>query len=248
MPSRRQPPPVQADQGEGHRGRGEGQARAQRGEAQAILQVQREGEEEPAEDGHHREQGGDRDRHAGHPQHPARDQRRPAGLRDPALGGGEGGGQGHARGHQDPAPERPVFGLAEHEREDEREHGRGEQGQAGHVEGAAGLALAVRQRPGADGQQRHADGHVHQEHRPPARAEQVRADQQAAGQLPHHRAASQHRGVAAHRAGPGRARVGALDQAEHLRDHHRGARSLGEAQRDQLTGRARPGRSRARPA
>ena len=35
-----------------------------------------------------------------------------------------------------------MFGLAEHEREDEREHGRGEQGQAGQVERAAGLALA----------------------------------------------------------------------------------------------------------
>ena len=115
----------------------------------------------------------------------------------------EGGGQGDARGHEDPAPERPVFGLAEHEREDEREHGRGEQGQAGQVEGAAGLALAVRQRPGADGQQGHADGHVDQEHRPPARAEQVRADQQAADQLADHRAAGQHRGVPSSSRGPG---------------------------------------------
>ena len=41
--------------------------------------------------------------------------------------------------------------------------------------------------------------------------------------------------IARARAGPG---VGALDQAEYLRDHHRGTRPLGEAQRDQLTGRA----------
>ena len=157
---------------------------------------------------------------------------------DAAFGQDEGADQGDARGHEDPAPERPVFGLAEHEREDEREHGRGEQGQPGQVEGAAGLALAVRQGQGADGQQGHADGHVDQEHRPPARAEQVRADQQAADQLADHHAAGQHGGVGAHRAGPGRPGVGALDQAEYLRDHHRGTRPLNEAQRDQLTGRA----------
>src|SRR5271165_4921059 len=45
------------------------------------------------------------------------------------------------------------------------------------------LALAVRQRPGAGHQQQHADGHVDSEDRPPARVEQVGADQQAAGQL-----------------------------------------------------------------
>ena len=131
-----------------------------------------------------------------------------------------------------------MFGLAEHEREDEREHGRGEQGQAGQVEGPAGLALAVRQRPDADHQQQHADRHVDSEDRPPARVEKVGADQQAADDLAHHRAAGQDRGVPAHRAGPGRARVGALYQAEYLRDHQRGAGSLSEAQGDQQAGRA----------
>ena len=131
-----------------------------------------------------------------------------------------------------------MFGLAEDEREDEREDGGGEQGQAGQVEGPAGLTLAVRQGPDTGHQQQHADGHVDQEDRPPARVEQVRADQQAADELAHHRAAGQHRGVPAHRAGPGRARVGALDQAEHLRDHQRGAGPLDKAQRDQQAGRA----------
>ncbi len=66
----------------------------------------------------------------------------PAATRRPAA----------AKGQQDPAPDRPVLGLAEHERKHEDEHGRRQQGQAGQVYGPARLALAVRQRPRPDDQ------------------------------------------------------------------------------------------------
>ena len=79
-------------------------------------------------------------------------------------------------------------------------------------------------------------GTLTQEHGPPAAAEQVRGDQQAAGDLPGDRAAGDDRGVQPHRAGPRRPGERALDQAEHLRDHGRGAGPLDKPQRDQHAG------------
>jgi hypothetical protein len=126
-----------------------------------------------------------------------------------------------------------VLGLAEHERHDEAKHRRRQRRQARQVEAPPAVGPSRGQQPHAGGQQQHADRHVDQEYRAPRTAEEIRADQQAAHHLPDHRAARQHRRVETHRAGPRRALVGALDQAEHLRDHHGRADPLHDAQRDQ---------------
>ena len=119
--------------------------------------------------------------------------------------------------------------------------------QAGQVEPAP-------RSPGSTGQQRgrrpaagQADRHVDQEHRPPAGAEQVRADQ--------HPAERPGRPPARPRAPPSTARApwtraapgeGALDQADHLRDHQRRAGALDAAGSRSASRCPAPARRRAR--
>ena len=96
--------------------------------------------------------------------------------------------------------------------------------------GACGLG---RDQAGHGGGEHDPDRHVDGEHRAPAGAEQVRGHHHAAQHQPGHRARGEHRRVGGQRPGPGRAGEVQLDDAEDLRDQHRGARALDEPEADQ---------------
>ena len=237
MPARGQALPVQADRGERQPGGREREPSPHRRVAQAALQVQGQHEEEPAEHGQHAEQCRDPGRRPGQPQQPAGDQRGTTARGDPALHHGEQDEQHAAGGEASPAPGGPVFGLAEHQGQDQGQHGRRQRGHPRQVQRAARLATAVRQGPQPGQEQDRPDRDVQQKCRSPGEAQQVCADQHAADDLPGHHAAGQHRRVQAHRAAAGRTGEGPLDQAEDLRDHGRRPGALDEAQRDQDGGR-----------
>ncbi len=126
--------------------------------------------------------------------------------------------------------------VAEHQRDHQQADRQREHQQAGDVEAAVRVDRVARQQPVAQHQQQRAERHVDQEDRPPAGAEQVRADQHPAEHLADHAAAGQHGGVDAQRPGPGRAGEGLLDQAHHLRHHQGRADALEQPEADQQGG------------
>ena len=216
------------------RGGGERQPGAQRRVTQPALQVQGQGEEQAAERGHHREQGRDAHRHPGPPQDPARDERMPAAGREPALREHEAGEQHHAAGQRGPAPGGPVLGLAQDQRHDQGEHRRRQGEQARQVQAPADArparaAATARPRPAAPRRSARSPG------TPAARCSPSRfaVISRPPAICPTTTPPASTAEYARIAPGPGRAGEGALDQAEHLRDHRRRAGALDEPQRDQ---------------
>ncbi len=126
--------------------------------------------------------------------------------------------------------------MAEDERHHQQAECRAQDHQAGDVEAARGVAGQPGQQAGAGRQQQHPDRHVDQEHRPPAAAEEVGADQHAAEDLAERHAPGQHRRVEAECPGAGGAGEGALQQAHHLGHHQRRAGALEQPEGDQPAG------------
>jgi hypothetical protein len=135
--------------------------------------------------------------------------------------------------HAHPGPARL---LPLDEREHQQEQGRAERRDARPVELPGGDG--ARRRHVSRGQQEHGDPdrHVHPEHRPPAGAEQVRADEQPADDLPADGGHAHHDAEHAVDAVPSRRRHQHRDRREDLGNHHCGAQSLDDARGDQAAG------------
>jgi hypothetical protein len=235
-----QPPPVVAGQPEHRREGHVGQTRPQRALTQPGLQVQREGEQQPAVPDLAEGQRDQAGRQGPGAQHGQVQQRAPAAGGHPALDQHEAGGQPGPGHDAAEAPGRPARLGTEHERQHDQQYRAGRRGQAGQVEllrlgggGPAGPPPVGRHEPGYQHGEHDPERHVDGEHRPPARAEQVRADHHAAEDEPGHRARGEHGGIGGQRPGPRRAGEIQLDDAEHLRDQHRRARALDEPEADQ---------------
>ena len=97
--------------------------------------------------------------------------------------------------------------------------------------GRAGAGTSIGRRPERGRQEDEADRDVHQEHRPPAGPEQVGADEDAAQHLADEAAEGEGRRPQAERLGSRRSGEIALDEAEDLRHHQRGAAHPGSPER-----------------
>ncbi len=199
--------------------------------------MQGQGEQEAGVDRHHGEDAEDGQAHPGMAQHPGCDQRGATAPGQPRLVSAEQPEQQRGSGQRQPGPHRPVLLLPEHQRHRQHRHGRAQQHQSGQVERAGpplSARAAQRQHAASQYQQQDAHRHVDQEHRPPARAEEIGADQHAARDLPGGRADGEDRRIGAERPGPRLAGERALDQAEHLRDGRRRTGPLHQTEDDQL--------------
>ncbi len=141
--------------------------------------------------------------------------------------------QGRSGHERSPGPQGPVLGLAEHEGRGDGADAGGEQHHAERVEPVGHIGSRLGEEPAGQDDGHDADGHVDQEDRAPAPAEEVEVEQHAAEDLPGHRAQAD--GHAEEREHPGSlvgAEVGG-QEGQHLRDHGGRPEPLGQAAHDQ---------------
>jgi len=129
---------------------------------------------------------------------------------------------------------RPAQAPAFEQRVDDREQGGGEQHGPGEV-GPPGRPLpGLRDEPYREGQGDHRDGHVDEEHRAPAPAEQVSAGEDAAQEQADGRGEAEDRAVKPERLPALGAVEDGAERGQQLRRHHRRGRTLDDPGRDQL--------------
>jgi len=237
-----QPAPAVGCQPEHHRHREVAQGRPQRALAQASLEVQREGEQQPAVADLGEYQGSQPGRQARRPQHAKVQQRVTAAPGYLAFYPDEEHRDCRTRGQAAVSPGRPAGLLAEYQRNDQQQHRRRRGRQASHVESPDGPrgCLSGCLSGFIDGQaarcqrpEHGPDRHIDREDGPPPLTEQVGADDNAAEHQPGHRATGQHRRVRGQCPCSRPAAEPQLNEAEDLRDEHRRARSLHEPGGDQ---------------
>ena len=226
--------------------RGEHDARGERGQPAALLQVEREDEEERRLAGPEhklREQPGSE---RPLPEQRRIDQRRPAARGDPVLVPRERGKQHAPAGQAGPGPGRPARLAALDQRQHDRDQGHARDHHARDAQRGAGWPAGLGHHPRGQRHRGRADRHVDQEAGPPVESEHVRPDQQAADELAGHRADAQAQPEHAERPGLGLARVAGSQDRQNLRRHQPGGNALQHPARDQQAGRGRQAAGRRR--
>ena len=143
-----------------------------------------------------------------------------------------------ARGHRRERPRRPARLAALDQREDQQRAAPVDEDGAGHVERRRVLRARLGSRRQRADERDDADGHVDEEDRAPAQAEQVAVDQQAADDRAEHGGAADDGAEHPEGLGDLLLRERRADDPEALRDHERGEAALQQAEGDELAGRA----------
>ena len=220
---------LERGEGEGHAEGGEGEPRPHGRVAQSLLQEEREGEQHAAEEAEE----------AQVHQQPAvegpvleeaqGEQRVAAAGTEATLPPQEGGNQGGAGSEGDPGPQRPVLGLPEDERGGDGAHAGREEHDAERVEAVGLVGAGLGDEPAGEDDGGDADGDVDQEDRPPAPAQDVEVEEDAAEDLAGDRAEADRHAEEREHPRPLLGREVGGQEGEDLGDHGGGAEALGQA-------------------